>query len=196
MQALEAAQWIKLTSSGADLTIYAGDFNTESSDVPYGILRTVGQLRDCWTEVHQEGEGGGETCDTVYNSYSSRDSRGKRIDYIMYRPGPGRTNVSTNSCILPLDTRIPASYCCNVSYSDHEALTSLIEVNEKDDERDRDKRKNESLYASRDVILTNSIDVINKAISGTAGDQKIFSIITVIVALLFMSSFTQFLYVR
>ena len=138
----------------------------------------------------------GETCDTVYNSYSSRDSRGKRIDYIMYRPGPGRTNVSTNSCLLPLDTRIPASYCCNVSYSDHEALTSLIEVNEKDDERDRDKRKNESLFASRDAILTNSIDLINKAISGTAGDQKIFSIITIIVALLFMSSFTQFLYVR
>ena len=27
-QALEAAQWIKLTSSGADLTIYAGDFNS------------------------------------------------------------------------------------------------------------------------------------------------------------------------
>ena len=29
MQALEAAQWIKLTSAGADLSIYAGDFNTE-----------------------------------------------------------------------------------------------------------------------------------------------------------------------
>ena len=25
----KAAQWIKLTSSGADLTVYAGDFNTE-----------------------------------------------------------------------------------------------------------------------------------------------------------------------
>ena len=38
-QALEAAQWVKLTSPGADLTIYAGDFNTEPVDVPYRILR-------------------------------------------------------------------------------------------------------------------------------------------------------------
>ena len=38
-QALEAAQWVKLTSPGADLTIYAGDFNTEPGDVPYRILR-------------------------------------------------------------------------------------------------------------------------------------------------------------
>ena len=40
-QALEAAQWVKLTSPGADLTIYAGDFNTEPGDVPYRILRYV-----------------------------------------------------------------------------------------------------------------------------------------------------------
>ena len=38
-QALEAAQWVKLTAPGADLTIYAGDFNTEPGDVPYRILR-------------------------------------------------------------------------------------------------------------------------------------------------------------
>ena len=38
-QALEAAQWVKLTAPGADLTIYAGDFNTVPGDVPYRILR-------------------------------------------------------------------------------------------------------------------------------------------------------------
>ena len=40
-KALEAAQWIKLTTSGADLTIYAGDFNTEPTDNPYAIFRSV-----------------------------------------------------------------------------------------------------------------------------------------------------------
>ena len=77
MQALEAAQWIKLTSSGADLTIYAGDFNTEPVDVPYWLLRSVGQLHDCWLECHDTESVEGHTCDTSYNSYRDSDSVGK-----------------------------------------------------------------------------------------------------------------------
>ena len=96
-QALEAAQWVKLTSPGADLTIYAGDFNTEPGDVPYRILRfcdynlnaalyrmciiqgrrsvvemlscrCVGGLGDAW-EAGQGAAGGGETCGTPQNTY-------------------------------------------------------------------------------------------------------------------------------
>ena len=39
MQSLEAAQWISLSAGSAHLTLYAGDMNTEPSDVPYNILR-------------------------------------------------------------------------------------------------------------------------------------------------------------
>ena len=39
LHALESAEWIRLSSSSADLTIYAGDFNTEPTDVPYKMLR-------------------------------------------------------------------------------------------------------------------------------------------------------------
>ena len=111
MQALEAAQWIKLTSSGADLTIYAGDFNTEPVDVPYSLLRSVGSLSDSWVDAH--GVDGGETCGTPYNTYCTINEveeypMGKRIDYIMYRAGPDKT-VQITECRLPLARRIPAS---------------------------------------------------------------------------------------
>ena len=81
---------MKLTSPGADLTIYAGDFNTEPGDVPYRILRfmtdisccieitktsgdmlgcrCVGGLEDAW-EASQGTAGGGETCGTPQNTY-------------------------------------------------------------------------------------------------------------------------------
>ena len=42
---VESAQWIKLSSSSADLTVYAGDFNTEPKDIPYKIVRHVTPLR-------------------------------------------------------------------------------------------------------------------------------------------------------
>ena len=48
IHAFESAQWIKLTSSAADLTIYAGDFNTEPTSLPYRILRNVATLKDTW----------------------------------------------------------------------------------------------------------------------------------------------------
>ena len=48
IHAFESAQWIKLTSSAADLTIYAGDFNTEPLSLPYRILRNVATLQDAW----------------------------------------------------------------------------------------------------------------------------------------------------
>ena len=48
IHALESAQWIKLASSSADLTIYAGDFNSEPVDVPYKMLRSITPLNDCW----------------------------------------------------------------------------------------------------------------------------------------------------
>ena len=35
VQAVEAAQWIKLASASADLTLYAGDFNVRPDEIPY-----------------------------------------------------------------------------------------------------------------------------------------------------------------
>merc|ERR1712059_26506 len=125
---VESAQWIKLSSSSADLTIYAGDFNTEPKDIPYQIVRHVTPLCDAWVDAN--GPEGGETSECPSNSYTSRSSlkecpTGKRIDYIMYNSGP---NISANTvfCNLPLPDRIPGK---NISYSDHEGVAAKISIN-------------------------------------------------------------------
>lgn len=37
-QAFEFSQFVKMTSETADLSIVAGDFNTEPSDLPYQVI--------------------------------------------------------------------------------------------------------------------------------------------------------------
>ncbi len=53
IHALESAQWIKLASSSADVTVYAGDFNTEPTDVPYKLVRMIVPLNDSWQQVEK-----------------------------------------------------------------------------------------------------------------------------------------------
>lgn len=124
---VESAQWIKLASSCADLTIYGGDFNTEPKDVPYRIVRHVTPLNDAWEEAN--GPEGGETSETPNNKYTVRSAlkespRGRRIDYLLYKAGPNIT-AETMSCQLPLPDRIPGK---QISYSDHEAVTATIRL--------------------------------------------------------------------
>jgi sphingomyelin phosphodiesterase 2 len=129
VHALESAQWIKLASSSADLTIYAGDFNTEPRDVPYKLLRSITPLVDAWRAAHGGSDEGGETCDCPTNSFAHPTSvteypNGKRIDYIMYQPGPN-VMCETVHCSLPLPNRVPGK---RFSFSDHEAVTATLRM--------------------------------------------------------------------
>lgn len=143
---VESAQWIKLSSSSADLTIYAGDFNTEPKDIPYQIVKHVTPLRDSWVEAN--GAEGGQTSETPANSYTPMSSlkespQGKRIDYIMYNTGPNITG-ETISCVLPLPDRVPGK---NISYSDHEGVAAKIKI----------KRNEEMRMTSRDFVRMQSM---------------------------------------
>jgi len=203
MQALEAAQWIKLTSSGADLTIYAGDFNTEPVDVPYSLLRSVGSLSDSWVDAH--GVDGGETCGTPYNTYCTISEveeypAGKRIDYIMYRAGPDKT-VQITECRLPLARRIPASLSAclgkEVSYSDHEAVAATITVTSSagagGDNLGHSARQARGKMVGRQEAVAAGIILIEKALLGTKTDQKLYSVLAIITFIIFMASFSQLL---
>jgi len=128
LHALESAEWIRLSSSSADLTIYAGDFNTEPTDVPYKMLRTIAHLDDAWEDVHGASGDLGKTCGTDENSFSVPSYPGKRIDYIMHRAGPNVKSKVT-MCELPLANRVPGK---NYSFSDHEAVTATIRVRHDD----------------------------------------------------------------
>ena len=147
VHSVESAQWIKLSSSSADLTIYAGDLNTEPEEVPYQIVRYVTPLSDAWVEAN--GAEGGETSETPSNSYTARSAlracpAGKRIDYILYSPGPN-IQADTLACVLPLRDRVPGK---NISFSDHEAVAAKLRIS----------RKTESpAVTSRDFIRMQSV---------------------------------------
>jgi len=160
VHSVESAQWIKLSSSSADLTVYAGDFNTEPCEVPYQIVKHVTPLTDAWVEAN--GAEGGETSETPGNSYTARSALkscpgGKRIDYIMYSPGPN-ISAETVSCLLPLQERIPGK---NISFSDHEAVSARLRV----------KRNTETpAVTSRDYVrlqsmkdLSSKLECVDKA---------------------------------
>jgi sphingomyelin phosphodiesterase 2 len=128
VHAIESAQWIKLASSSADLTIYAGDFNTEPTDVPYKLVRKITPLIDAWEAAHGS-TSGGETCDVPTNSFANQAllreyPEGKRIDYIMYQSGPNM-KATTVQCSLPLPNKIAGK---EFSYSDHEAVCATIRL--------------------------------------------------------------------
>jgi len=201
MQALEAAQWIKLTSSGADLTVYAGDFNTEPTDVPYSLLRHVGCLKDSWTEFGRaEGTG---TCAAPQNSYTTTQEKeecpnGKRIDYILYTAGPN-VQARVMDCQLPLPNRIPMSLSPGqpVSYSDHEAVAARFSLSQQPDGRDSGvhyTRQKSANTAQRKESVEAAVHLINKAIAAVAVDQLIYGGLLVLALLVLGSSFTEYFF--
>lgn len=94
LQAFDTAQFVRMTSGGADAVILAGDLNTEPQDLAYRIMRGVGGLMDaCPNSASHIG-----TNECANNSYTcSKIARqrpdGKRIDYILYL---GSKNVKVN----------------------------------------------------------------------------------------------------
>lgn len=203
MQALEAAQWIKLTSSGADLTIYAGDFNTEPVDVPYSIIRTVVPLKDAWMDVN--GPSSGETCATPYNSYTTAHElleapTGKRIDYIMFNAGPN-VKAEAKTCCLPLPRSIPASLSGgkDVSYSDHEAVTAEIRVEQMEGGLVDNRRFKTSMSCidpqGREEAVRAAMGLITKAIKTTLSHQKIFTALAFLALVLLSLTFTEYIFV-
>ena len=89
--------------------MFARDFNTEPIDVPYKLVRRITPLIDAWEDCKGSSEGG-ETCDIPTNSFAHeyllrKWPNGKRIDYIMYQPGPNM-KARTVQCSLPLPSRI------------------------------------------------------------------------------------------
>ena len=123
IHALESAQWLNMTSASTDLTLYCGDFNTEPNTVAYRLLREVVPLKDSWVE-HTGDYSGGETSETLENSFTPNGATPKRIDYIMYQAGPG-LEAETVDCWLPLPKRVPGT---DYSYSDHEAVAAVIKL--------------------------------------------------------------------
>ena len=168
VQALQAAQWVGLAGSGADLILYAGDLNTEPSDAPYWLLRTVGELKDSWEEA---GTGPGETCNTEYSSYRE-PGHAKRIDYILYRAGPGRA-AWVERAELPLPRRVPGG---QVSYSDHEAVCAVVVVEPRQMEAEKTAEAAEMRYKA--VVRAGGL--VETALAATSQAELLYSALTLL----------------
>ncbi|CAL1689423.1 unnamed protein product [Lasius platythorax] len=123
LQAFDTAQFVRMTSGGADAVILAGDLNTEPQDLAYRIIRGVGGLMDaCPSSASHIG-----TNECANNSYTcSKFARtrpdGKRIDHILYL-GSKTIKVEIANFQHPLPNRVPYK---NFSYSDHEAVMATL----------------------------------------------------------------------
>ena len=231
LQAFESAQWINLTSSGADLIIYAGDFNTEPESLPYRILRILGSLNDSWKEFTEnileadkrKLQTCGSTSESLINSFtivpspsncstscirngSASDAvlqiEGKRIDYIMYRPGRN-VSVKVHNSSLPLPATIPSQ---NFSFSDHEALDAIftlkkisfnpemekviksVNLSSKDKTSDNEIN-NVAGIKERNAVIQEAIDVMENAIDDVAKSKTKYVILTISCLVLFLASF-------
>lgn len=51
IQAFETANFIRVTSNGSDLTVLAGDLNSDSNDICYKLICLTTNMKDCYSAV-------------------------------------------------------------------------------------------------------------------------------------------------
>jgi len=216
IHAFESAQWIKLTSSAADLTIYAGDFNTDPYSLPYRILRNVANLKDAWECVNDDNTNDGRnyrgcTNEVPTNSFCSipssdnhtesdslADSNGLRIDYIMFSAGPG-VEVMTQSSSLPLPHRVPGK---NYSFSDHEAVDACLKLirnisydnttgQKIPQQTNRDFKRAQSIETRNDCVnsVNEAIKVMERSLQSVDRSQKKYAVYSLLSAIILIITF-------
>ncbi|XP_015259394.1 PREDICTED: sphingomyelin phosphodiesterase 2 [Cyprinodon variegatus] len=131
VQAWELQQFIRHTSTGADVVIMGGDLNMHPQDLGCRLLMSYTGLRDCYTETAKfDGCENGITL-IADNLFVGKNElipfeKGIRIDYILFK-GSSKTNVY---CDFMSTTKgsVPGH---PLPYSDHEALTAELRLESK-----------------------------------------------------------------
>ena len=135
-EAYELAQRCARSAALGRHVICTGDFNSLSSSLCMGLLRTVGGLRDSYFDVYDAESASGITCDSPANTWSHTKKldelalrqSGKRIDFILYR-GPA-TQPNQLRCVshqVGFKELVPT---LNVSYSDHFSVEALFRISD------------------------------------------------------------------
>ncbi|KOC66175.1 Putative neutral sphingomyelinase [Habropoda laboriosa] len=123
LQAFDTAQFIRMTCSGADSAILAGDLNAEPKDLAYRIICGVAGLVDaCSNNLRNLG-----TNECANNSYTSSKlartfPEGKRIDHILYQ-STKNIKIEVTNFQHPFPKRVPDK---DFSFSDHEAIMATF----------------------------------------------------------------------
>ncbi|XP_049888179.1 putative neutral sphingomyelinase [Pectinophora gossypiella] len=128
LQAYSTAEFVKLTSSCADVCILAGDLNAGPGDLSFRLITQIPSLLDPFDlkseQINPMIRKPSGTSDNINNSYSDpkmvrSTPEGKRIDHILFRADtPWKASVLNFG--NPLEDRVPNQ---PFSYSDHNAVT-------------------------------------------------------------------------
>lgn len=167
-QLMELIEFVHMSSSGADATIIAGDFNWESDTFAIELLQKFLKLSDAWLDnddaktkfSKDELEFSGCTCDRADNPYRNQAwtiayENGERLDYIFYRAGPSVIDASS----IPANAHLTCDKCWldmrevtddpkGLHYSDHEGVAASFTIERLDS-------------AQVHVTRTNSSDLTN-----------------------------------
>ncbi|KAL3883119.1 hypothetical protein ACJMK2_029412 [Sinanodonta woodiana] len=180
-QAFDMSQFVKYTSSAADVIILCGDLNLEPKDLGYNLIRVNTGLRDAWVEKQStRGLEDGMTCDRPSNSFCdpkclTHFPNGKRIDYILYNARENLT-AEVKECSLVMGKIAGRSY----NYSDHEGVMAHICIQDK-----KNHLPSSEPEESLDQLLQKSIVVLNKGLEKAKNDKYFFIILALICAFLF-----------
>jgi sphingomyelin phosphodiesterase 2 len=118
-QAYELARYIATQSQEVPV-IVTGDLNTTPDRLPYRACTALGQLTDSFWMAHPEDAGITVTTDIPYVLVHAPE----RIDYVLYREGPGDT-LRVLSSEVTLKTAPPGAGI--LAYSDHYGVCTTFE---------------------------------------------------------------------
>ncbi|KAM4701776.1 sphingomyelin phosphodiesterase 2 isoform 1-T2 [Discoglossus pictus] len=127
LQSWELAQFIRHTSAGSELVLLAGDLNMHPGDLGLQLVREWTGLSDAYIEC-ADYEGSPDGCTLLpSNPYTDQQElkdfpQGIRIDYIMYKSGPG-VSVTCRRVTIGCEPPLGDTPC-----SDHEIVTATLSL--------------------------------------------------------------------
>lgn len=171
LQAYSTAEFVKLTTAPADVSILAGDLNTAPGDISFKIISQLSSLLDPF-DMKCEGSNAAiskasGTCDNANNSYSDAKltkscPEGKRIDHILFNVN-NSWEVEIVNFGNPLEERVPGE---SFSYSDHNAVSLEMKLRRTENKSLRQDSKDQSLQetiAKAIKICQDATITINKS---------------------------------
>ncbi|XP_013185710.2 putative neutral sphingomyelinase [Amyelois transitella] len=175
LQAYSTAEFVKLTTYPADVSILAGDLNTGPGDLSFRILTQLPQLLDPF-DLKCEGSNPAVrrptgTSDNANNSYSDpivskAAPEGKRIDHILFHVN-SNLEASVVNFGNPLEDRVPDQ---PFSYSDHNAVMLELRLSQTNEKCRRESSKDDIF----DVTIAQAIKVCREATDTITKSRKLF----------------------
>ncbi|KAI1893067.1 hypothetical protein AGOR_G00140060 [Albula goreensis] len=154
VQAWELQQFVRHTSSGADVVILGGDLNMHPQDLGNRLFRLYTGLQDCYAVTDKfDGCDDGVTL-IADNPFTNKKElipfeKGIRIDYILFK-GSRKVSVKCES----LSTTKGSAPGKPFPYSDHEALSAELLLQEEEEPEGAGTPRGRASLQHRGYVIT------------------------------------------